>query len=62
MKRPSDHSDHLRRGEFADLGEFERQLDANPEATLRRRDFLSRTAAVAGGAALASALPAADLV
>lgn len=32
------------------------------EATLRRREFLSRTAAVAGGAALASTLPAADLV
>src|SRR5688572_4578550 len=62
MRRPSDHSDFDRRGEFADPEVLERELAENPEATLRRREFLSRTAAVAGGAALASTLPAADLV
>ena len=62
MRRPSDHSDFEKRGEFADPDVFERELSQNPDATLRRREFLARTAAVAGGAALASTLPAADLV
>ena len=62
MRRPADHSDHHRRGELADPETFERELERNPEATLRRRDFLARTATVAGGAALASSLPAAELV
>ncbi len=62
MRRPSDHSDYFNRGELADPGVLEREMALKPEATLRRREFLARTAAVAGGAALASYLPAEELV
>ena len=62
MRRPSDHSDRLARGELADGQELERRMEVDPEGTLRRRDFLARTAAVAGSAALASAMPANELV
>ena len=58
MRRPSDHSDFEKRGEFSDPELLERELSRNPDATLRRREFLARTAALAGGAALAGALPA----
>jgi phospholipase C len=34
----------------------------DPDGTMRRRDFLARTAAVAGGAALATTLPAEQLI
>ncbi|MDQ3729158.1 MAG: twin-arginine translocation signal domain-containing protein, partial [Actinomycetota bacterium] len=62
MRRPSDHSESYNRGEFAEPEALERAMASNPEATLRRRDFLGRTAAVAGGAALASYLPAEQLI
>jgi phospholipase C len=61
-RRPSDHSDFLRRGELADEETAEPSEAAAPEATLRRRDFLGRTAALAGSASLASLLPADALV
>jgi phospholipase C len=62
IRRPSDHSHFLRRGELADEEASERLEAAAPEAALRRRDFLGRTAALAGGASLASILPADALV
>ncbi|MDQ3758360.1 MAG: twin-arginine translocation signal domain-containing protein, partial [Actinomycetota bacterium] len=55
-------SDAFNRGELAQPEALERAMASNPEATLRRRDFLGRTAAVAGGAALASYLPAEQLI
>jgi phospholipase C len=62
IRRAGDHSDFLRRGELADEEERERAEAADSEGTLRRRDFLARTAAAAGGASLASLLPAEQLV
>src|SRR5215210_7830325 len=62
MRRPSDHSSSFDRGELANPQDLERRMADSPEATLRRRDFLARTAAVAGGAALASALPSEQLI
>ena len=62
MKRPSDHSSSFDRGELAAPEVLEREASRDPEGTLRRRDFLARTAAVAGGAALASYLPAEQLI
>jgi phospholipase C len=60
--RPKDHSSSLDRGEFADPERLEREMASDPEGTLRRREFLARTAAVAGGASLATRLPAEQLV
>ena len=60
--RPADHSDRLRRGELADEEAAARLDAAAPEASLRRREFLGRTAALAGGASLAAALPLDALV
>ena len=37
-------------------------MAADPEGTLRRREFLGRTAAAAGAASLASLLPAEQLI
>ena len=62
MRRPSDHSDFLRHGELADEAELVAAGAADPESTLRRREFLARTAAVAGSASLASVLPVEQLV
>ena len=62
LRRPADHSAKLARGELADAEGGERLAAEHPEAFMRRRDFLTRTAAVAGSAALASALPAEALV
>jgi phospholipase C len=62
IRRPSDHSDRLRRGELADEEAAERLAAEHPEAALRRRDFLGRTAALAGGASLATTLPLDSLV
>lgn len=62
MRRPPDHSDFARRGELADEGGQERAAAADPEGTLRRRDFLQRTAVAAGSASLASLLPAEQLL
>jgi phospholipase C len=53
----SDRAAFLRRAEAAERFEQE-----HPEAALRRREFLARTAAVAGGAALSTMLPAEALV
>lgn len=62
MRRPGDHSSHFERGELANPETLEREMANDADETLRRRDFLSRTAAVAGGAALASYLPAEELI
>lgn len=61
-RRPADHSDFDRRGELADEAGQERAAAADPEGTLRRRDFLERTAIAAGSASLASLLPAEQLL
>ncbi|MFI5121269.1 MAG: alkaline phosphatase family protein [Vicinamibacteria bacterium] len=57
--RAPDHSSKLARGELADPARVER-LEA--EQLLRRREFLGRTAALAGAAGLAGVLPAETLV
>ena len=62
MRRPPDHSDFSRRGELADEDGQERAAAADPEGSLRRRDFLQRTALAAGSASLASLLPAEQLI
>ncbi len=62
IRRPADHSDRRLKGELADPEVLERELDSDSEGTLRRREFLTRTAAIAGSATLASALPAGELV
>lgn len=61
-RRPTDHSDFAQRGELADEAELERALAADSEGTLRRREFLGRTAATVGAASLASLLPAEQLI
>ena len=48
MIRPRDHSSRLARGELADPVEAERLAAEHPEEHLRRREFLQRTAALAG--------------
>ncbi len=60
--RPADHSSRLARGELADPEEAERLEAEHPDAYMRRRDFLARTAALAGAAGLASLLPTDSLV
>ena len=55
---PADHSSKLGRGEFSDPERAERFEAESPDAYMRRRDFLARTAAAAGAASLASLLPA----
>jgi phospholipase C len=61
-RRPIDHSSRFARGELADPERVER-LDAEaPDELLRRREFLARTAAIAGLAGMAGALPAETLV
>ncbi len=50
------------RGELADPAATERFEADHRESFLRRRDFLARTAALAGGVGLASMLPANELV
>ncbi len=62
IRRPDDHSDFLRRGELADEEGAERAEAADPEGTLRRREFLTRTAMAAGSASLAASLPAEQLL
>ena len=61
MMRPSDHSDRLARGELTPE-RSERLAAEHPDAYMRRREFLGRTATLAGGAALAGTLPAETLV
>ncbi len=60
--RPRDHSSKLARGELADPERAERLEAADPEGFMRRREFLGRTAALAGAAGLAAVLPADALV
>jgi phospholipase C len=60
--RPADHSSRLARGELADPSLAERLAADDPDEVLRRRDFLGRTAALAGLAGMASVLPAETLV
>jgi phospholipase C len=62
IQRPPDHSSALARGELADAESFERALVSDPEGTMRRREFLGRTARAAGAATLATTLPANELV
>jgi phospholipase C len=62
IQRPFDHSSRLRTGELADEETAERLEAEQPEATLRRREFLGRTAALAGATGLASTLPVDALV
>lgn len=50
------------RGELADPERTERLEAAQPEAYMRRREFLGRTAALAGAAGLASVLPVETLI
>ncbi len=62
LGRASDHSSFLARGELANPEAAERLAAEAPEDTLRRREFLARTAALAGSASLATVLPADQLV
>jgi phospholipase C len=62
MNRPPDHSSRLARGEMADPAEAERFAAEHPDEYMRRRDFLARTAALAGAAGLATVLPSDVLV
>jgi len=55
---PGDHSARLARGELSDPEDAERLEAEDRDGYLRRRDFLTRTAAVAGAVSLASLLPA----
>jgi phospholipase C len=60
--RPRDHSSKLAQGELADP-ELAEQLEAeHRDELLRRREFLGRTAALAGVAGMAGMLPAETLV
>jgi phospholipase C len=61
MRRAPDHSSRLACGELADEAEAERLEATAPEATLRRREFLAHTAALAGAAGMAGLLPAETL-
>ena len=60
--RPADHSSRLARGELADAEAAERLAAGAPDQLLRRREFLGRTAALAGAAGMAGVLPAETLV
>ena len=60
--RPADHSSRLARGELADAEAAERLAASAPDELLRRREFLGRTAALAGAAGMAGVLPAETLV
>jgi phospholipase C len=59
---PGDHSSRLARGELSDPAAAERLAAEDRDGYLRRRDFLARTAALAGGVSLASLLPADRLI
>ena len=62
LPRPKDHSSRLAGGELAGAEAFERLEDGALGEALRRREFLGRTAALAGLAGMASILPAETLV
>ncbi|MDX6582353.1 MAG: phospholipase [Solirubrobacterales bacterium] len=60
--RAPDHSDRRARGELADPELVERMEAEGRDELLRRREFLGRTAALAGVAGMAGVLPAETLV
>ncbi|MGH2986580.1 MAG: alkaline phosphatase family protein, partial [Solirubrobacterales bacterium] len=60
--RPADHSSRRARGELADPERAELLAAGGGDELLRRRDFLGRTAALAGLAGMAGVLPAETLV
>jgi phospholipase C len=60
--RAADHSSKLAGGELADEAAAERLAAEYPDEFMRRRDFLGRTAALAGLAGMASVLPSETLV
>lgn len=62
IPRPPDHSSKFLRGELADPEARERLAAEAPDEYLRRREFLARTAALAGLAGMASALPTETLI
>ncbi|MDQ3573093.1 MAG: phospholipase [Actinomycetota bacterium] len=62
IRRPFDHSAKVARGELADEAAAERLEALYPEAALRRREFLARTAALAGAAGMASFVSTESLV
>jgi phospholipase C len=62
IPRPPDHSSKLARGELADEAAAEELAAEHPDEFLRRRDFLGRTAALAGLAGMAGLLPSETLV
>ncbi len=62
IRRAADHSSRSARGELADPEAAARLEAVHPDEFLRRRDFLGRTAALAGAAGLASVLPAETLI
>jgi phospholipase C len=60
--RPADHSAKLARGELADEEAWARLDAEHAEEGFRRREFLGRTAGLAGAAGLAGTLPLDTLV
>jgi phospholipase C len=60
--RPADHSSRFARGELADPELTERLEARSADQLLRRREFLGRTAALAGLAGMAGVLPTDTLV
>jgi phospholipase C len=60
--RPADHSSRRARGELSDSERSERLAASAGDELLRRREFLGRTAALAGLAGMAGVLPAETLV
>jgi phospholipase C len=60
--RPADHSSRRARGELADPERNELLAAHDGDELLRRRDFLGRTAALAGVAGMAGVLPAETLI
>ncbi len=60
--RPADHSAKLARGELSDPARVEELEQRAGEDVLRRRDFLGRTAALAGLAGMAGLLPSETLI
>ena len=62
MRRPADHTSRLARGELADPERAEALERTDRDSMLRRRDFLGRTAALAGLAGMGSLLPTETLI
>ena len=60
--KPGDHSSKLGRGEGADPVENERFEREDRDGYMRRRDFVARTASLAGAAGLGSVIPIDTLI